>query len=229
MGVSETQCSLSDLDSYVYFLQFEEYERAWDSDPEEEAFVDSLALKLLEDAADGPVDLDDEDPDFDDWGGMDADDDDKHTSSEYDYEDVSEEIADEEESDDNENEENADDKDAFMDDVDSDASGDSDGEGDLSVDEDGVHASNRKIFSHQGNDEGECSSFDDEGDLAIGVDDGVDESTSEEEPRSRKKARKMDLLPTFADADDYADMINKDFTNLVQGSRKKPKQTTRGK
>lgn len=48
--------------------QFEEYEQAWETDEEEEAFADSLAEKLMEtEAGTSQADLDDEDPDMDDW------------------------------------------------------------------------------------------------------------------------------------------------------------------
>jgi ribosome biogenesis protein MAK21 len=51
---------------------FEEYEAMWETDEEEEAFVDSLATQLLEDASGGPADFDD-DPDMEDWKDMYAD------------------------------------------------------------------------------------------------------------------------------------------------------------
>ena len=54
------------LDSGVKL--FEEFEAAWESDDEEEVFVDSLAMHLMEDAAGGPVDIDDDPDDMDDWG-----------------------------------------------------------------------------------------------------------------------------------------------------------------
>jgi ribosome biogenesis protein MAK21 len=52
---------------------FEDFEQAWETDSEEEAFVDSLAQKIIEDAVqgEGPQELDDEDPDTDDWGDLD--------------------------------------------------------------------------------------------------------------------------------------------------------------
>lgn len=49
-------------------VNFDELEEKWGSDPEEEAYVDSLAEQIIEDALHehGPVDIDD-DPDFEDW------------------------------------------------------------------------------------------------------------------------------------------------------------------
>jgi ribosome biogenesis protein MAK21 len=197
-----------------FYYQFEEYERAWESDAEEEAFVDSLALKLLEDSADGPVDLSDEDPDMDDWGDMYAeDDDDEKNVPEPDIEEVDDEIDDDEEEeesesyDEKENNVGLKDEDDFMDADDSDDS-DSPDEG---------------AILHTKKDEDKISS-DEENDLVLLDDDDDDddmESEEEEEPQSRKKARKMDSLPTFADADDYFEMINKGVANTAEGSGKK--------
>jgi ribosome biogenesis protein MAK21 len=53
----------------------EEFNYEWKTDPEEEAFVDSLAESIMEDAVDGPADLDDEDPDMEGWDDMHDDDD----------------------------------------------------------------------------------------------------------------------------------------------------------
>lgn len=49
---------------------FEEYEAQWETDEEEEAFVDSLAVQLLEDAAGGPADIDDDPEGLEDWGDL---------------------------------------------------------------------------------------------------------------------------------------------------------------
>merc|ERR1712166_1694755 len=90
---------------------FEEYEAMWETDDEEEAFVDNLAQSLMEDAAGGPVDIDDGLDDTGDWGDLYAD--------ESDEEDVEE---------DNEgtkankkNQDNDGGEDAFMEDADSDS------------------------------------------------------------------------------------------------------------
>jgi ribosome biogenesis protein MAK21 len=198
------------ISAIPFYFQFEEYERAWDSDPEEEAFVDSLALQLLEDSADGPVDLSDEDPDMDDWGDMYADNDDKKSDPESNDEQVVDDEVDEEDDEVDEQEKNVGlkDEDDFMDADDSDDSGSPAREGDFPEDED-------------------ASGSDGDNDLALideDDDDEEDDMDSEEEPQSRKKARKTDSLPTFADADDYAEMITKDFANFVAGSGKKAKQ-----
>merc|ERR1711935_773107 len=52
---------------------FEEYEATWETDDEEEAFVDSLAMSLMEDAAGGPADIDEDPADIDGWGDLYAD------------------------------------------------------------------------------------------------------------------------------------------------------------
>ena len=94
---------------------YEDFESQWETDEEEEDFVDSLAQKIIEDAVDdgeGPADLDDEDPDMEDWGDMRNSD----SSSEEDTKNASDDVA---------LPLKADDVDAFMDETDS--SSDSEG------------------------------------------------------------------------------------------------------
>ena len=141
--------------------------------------MDSLALKLMEDAADGPVDIDD-DPDVDDWGEMYADegsDDDVSDSS-----DVEQAIVNDDISMDSDDDENVQDQDDFMDADDSD---DSDGREPADDDDESNHGKDL-IFTD-------------------------DDESSDDQPSSRKKARKTDALPTFADADEYADVVEKHF------------------
>jgi ribosome biogenesis protein MAK21 len=69
-GLLSPFCGLI-VNFHVINPQFEEYEQAWETDPEEEAFADSLAEKLMESAADGTTDFDDEDPDMSDWSDFD--------------------------------------------------------------------------------------------------------------------------------------------------------------
>lgn len=47
----------------------------WDSDDEEEAFVEKLAESLMEEESGGKANFDDEDPDMDDWSGYNGSDD----------------------------------------------------------------------------------------------------------------------------------------------------------
>ena len=154
--------------------------------------MDSLALKLLEDSADGPVDIDD-DPDIDEWGDMYSDndggnDDDVSDSSEIEQALVNDDVSD------SDDDEKVQDQDDFMDAEDSD-----DSDGQEHVDDDD-------------SDDGEALMFADEDD------------SSDEEPKSRKKARKSDSLPTFADADEYADVMVKHFEAPVGKSKVKSQE-----
>ena len=204
---------------FVHILQFEEYEAAWETDSEEEAFVDSLAQKLMDDSANGEADFDDEDPDIEEWGDIYDKGKDKGPSD-----------FDKEDSDDNDrdimygndNEENmegwddnddagvegdsmSDDVDAFMDDDDSSESG---GEMDRGV-------ANGKLDD----------SSPDPNDLAFVGDSGSDsdEGSDDEEEHERsakgkaKSNMKQKELPTFADAEEYATMINKGWNDLKRG------------
>lgn len=56
--------------AFLLSSQFEEFEKNWESDSDEEAFVDQLALQMLEDSADGGPDDPDEHPEMVDWGVM---------------------------------------------------------------------------------------------------------------------------------------------------------------
>eukprot|EP00429_Kryptoperidinium_foliaceum_P013174 CAMPEP_0176031978 /NCGR_PEP_ID=MMETSP0120_2-20121206/15776_1 /TAXON_ID=160619 /ORGANISM="Kryptoperidinium foliaceum, Strain CCMP 1326" /LENGTH=341 /DNA_ID=CAMNT_0017365285 /DNA_START=1 /DNA_END=1023 /DNA_ORIENTATION=+ len=208
---------------------FEEYERAWESDPEEEAFVDSLALKLLEDSADGPADFDDEDPDMDDWGDLDSDEgghdgellkvDSEEDDDTEDEDDSSEDVG---------GEKKMKDEDDFMDedDSDSESGGAAEGPDDDSVpDEDSIEAGidmadERGLHAFDSHSEEEAT------DLAFAEDsDGDDHDHDDElvddDHRTGKKPKKADALPTFADAEEYEERINKDFEDLMQASRGK--------
>jgi hypothetical protein len=197
--------------------QFEDCERGWETDSEEEAFVGSLAESLMEDAADGAIDPDDEEPDMDDWGDLDSekdkeeagskksqDEDDEHLEmadledDEIDDNGNDDEMPDLEESDDDSDEGPAmDDQDAFMDAEDSDE-GDNDGDDD------------------------------DDDDLAfVGDSEGEEEEDEEDTPtKSRKKAKTM--LPTFADAGEYEEVVNKSW-NELKHSVPIEEETTPGK
>lgn len=206
----------------LHCLKFEEYERAWESDSEEEAFVDSLALKLMEDAAGVPPDLDDEDPDTDDWGDMYSDNDDER-NVQVDPDSYTESDSDIDEETDNVKKGDAHDEDDFMDDDESNDSDDAEHDEDSSIDEDAAlgqkgladedsELENDLIFANDDDDSDE-----EQGDEEI-----------EEKSRSRKKAKKADSLPTFASADDYAELINKDFEELVM-KKEEPSPSARKK
>jgi ribosome biogenesis protein MAK21 len=52
--------------------KFDDLEQGWETDDEEEAYVDALAQKIIEDSINenGPADIDEEDPDMEGWGDM---------------------------------------------------------------------------------------------------------------------------------------------------------------
>jgi ribosome biogenesis protein MAK21 len=207
-------------------LKFEEYERAWESDPEEEAFVDSLALKLLEDSADGPVDIDD-DPDMDEWGDMYSDGVDEKPDEESSDEehalvtdvvkdsddDVDSSVMDGGHDDDSAGK--VQDDDDFMDAADSDDSDDIDCSGpDVKSFDGKEYLSKGRLGRGDENQKvGGDDSADDDDDLLF-----VDGDSSDDEPKPKKKAKKNDTFQTFADADDYAEMIDKDFKAVLRGS-----------
>jgi ribosome biogenesis protein MAK21 len=56
----------------------------WDSDPEEEEFVQSLAERLMESSGNGKANFDDEDPDLEDWSDYEGSDEDV-TNDDIDY------------------------------------------------------------------------------------------------------------------------------------------------
>ncbi len=168
----------------------------------------------MEDAADGAVDMDDEDPDMDDWGEMYSDNDEAR-EHEVDRDANGESESDDDEIDAiNEGEENdikLHNEDDFMDAVESDSSVSAVLKDGFSAKEDGfcvVQKSSEEWSSDDGNDL--IFANDDNDD-----DDGVDDR-SEETPRSRKKAKKIASLPTFADAGEYEALINNDFEKLIK-------------
>ena len=193
---------------------FEEYEAMWERDDEEEAFVDSLAMSLMEDSGGGPADID-EDP-AEDWGDLYAD------ESDDEKEQNDESVSD----DDSSLEENAtkpskksrggdeDDDDAFMEDADSNSeNGNSSNESDL--DEDQIVAG--LGVDTFGVEEDEPDVDDDSDDMeADGIFLSDEESDAEEMPPSkkRKKGDKISEESVFADADDYAAMIEESFNKL---------------
>ncbi len=193
---------------------FEEYEAMWERDDDEEAFVDSLAMSLMEDSGGGPADID-EDP-AEDWGDLYADesDDDKEINDDSDDSSVDENDA-------KSSKKNGDDDDddAFMENADSDSdseNGDSTNDSDLDEDQ---------IVAGLGVDtfgvEEDGSDVDDESDDmeadGIFLSDGEsDDSEAEEKPSSkkRKKGGKQSEESVFADADEYAAMIEESFNKL---------------
>ena len=194
---------------------FGKYEAMWETDEEEEAFVDSLAQKIIEDSMDanelGPDDLDDEDPDMDDWDDMYADD---NANNEQDAEEFDgfekEELLDSDSDEeglkqpDSSDEEDTTgktalaqlegDEDAFMDDLDSE-------------DDSDMEESDDNAFVEE---------VDEDEEDAMGW---LNEDVSDEEKEesvSTGKANKN--LPTFASLEDYEERINKSFGKMKRRS-----------
>ena len=203
---------------------FEEYEAMWDNDVEEEAFVDALAMSLMEDATGGPADID-EDP-AEDWGDLYAD----ESADEKENSDGS--VGSDEESVTNETStqksrgEDGDDDDAFMEDADSDSdskNGRSSNESD--VDEDQIIAG-LGIDTFGGED-------DDDNDMeADGIflsDEDSYGSVAEDTPTSKssKKCKTNEnepAAPVFADAEEYSAMIERSFHKLKTAGQDKAKK-----
>eukprot|EP00934_Nitzschia_sp_Nitz4_P003508 Nitzschia sp. Nitz4//scaffold17_size182527//112277//115323//NITZ4_001865-RA/size182527-snap-gene-0.299-mRNA-1//-1//CDS//3329539373//3498//frame0 len=228
-AVDDALDAAEEADGWDTAKTFEEYARNWESDSEEEAFADTLAEKLMEDAADGPVVMDDEDPDMDDWGDMYSDNDEEKGNDSPEIDDDAEDV-----DGDNSDEEGdvADagevhDEDDFMDDVNDDDSEEpeeddsSDDEG-QNAPEDSIVAGIMENMEGEGDDDDEDDDEeDDEDDLALLVGDSDEEEEEEEISRPSRKRAKVEL-PVFADAEEYMERINQSFEELV-GSKKSPK------
>ena len=207
---------------------FGKYEQNWESDEEEEAFVDSLAQKIIEDSMDanelGPDELDAEDPDMDDWDDMYAD------EKEGDGGDAA--VDDEDDSDASEAEENADfldsdsddqdgreqddsasssddmekrveaDEDAFMDDSDNDNESDEE-----VIDEDAIRP---QFHEDEDDDLGWINNEDEDGE------DSPDELP--DKARGGKKGKKSKDMPTFASLEDYEEKINASWQQIKRSS-----------
>ncbi|GKY95116.1 hypothetical protein MPSEU_000475500 [Mayamaea pseudoterrestris] len=164
---------------------FEEFERGWDSDSDEEAFVDSLAQEILEDEIDrfGPDELDAEDPNMAGWDDLyDADSaDDRTTLLCSDHRGTNGLDA---EDDDGE----------FLEVSNEDFDSDSEAPSLLNIDE-----------GELGADEGDAVNENDDVDIVLGESD--DDEVIDEHTRERPNH-----LPTFADAEEYEVVISESLT-----------------
>ena len=203
---------------------FESYEQDWDTDEEEEAFVDGLTQKMIEDSMDanelGPGDLDDEDPDMEGWDDM-YDDDAKGDSDPEDFTEPPH-IEDMEFADDSENDSDSkesaqgnafeaatgnvddDDDDAFMDgpkdDSDSDDPSDIDGE---------------NPFAEASADDQEKDKSDEDDAAEMALLEGEDMSSDEESEKAPKKKRKKeDEVPVYASVTDFEEKINDEWFDI---------------
>jgi ribosome biogenesis protein MAK21 len=200
---------------------FEEYEAMWDTDDEEEAFVDQLAMSLMEDAAGGPIDIDDDPADIDDWGDLYAD--------EEKIADVDDDDSDDDISEDEENtggskriDQGGDsDEDAFMESADSDNESDNENSDDESDIDEGQIMAGLGVDAFVGEDDDEDDDEEDGLELFLGDDESDDE---EEDTVSRKqsskigKKKKESDLPVFVDAEEYEAMMAEKSNELKRQS-----------
>ncbi|KAL7569102.1 hypothetical protein ACA910_016937 [Epithemia clementina (nom. ined.)] len=231
---------------------FVSFEQNWESDEEEERFVDHLAQKIIDDAINadelGPGDLDDEDPDMANWDDLHDDDDDddddddesndgvdtKERGTDDVFQGEDEENVDdslEEDADDSEDSDDgpnvADDGDAFMDDDDSSSeSGASDDE--LDGEEAFVLEDNDETAKGDGGiDSALVNSEDDDNS-------GYQEATSATNLKTKKQMKKAKDEPVFASADDYEDQIMEALKKIKRNAgtsmdEKPPSQSGRSK
>jgi ribosome biogenesis protein MAK21 len=208
---------------------FEEYEANWETDEEEEAFVDSLAVKLMEDAAGVPADIDDDPDDLNDWGDMyedekdDSDGDEIKKLSKDEKEDT--ESSDDDDEDDSDDDvpngtgkqADDDDEDAFMENDDSDDESASDSEEEPDLDESKIFG----VMNENDSDDGdEVDDDDDNFGMTLLDEDESDDEQDDEIPtkRNKGKSKNIDSLPTFADAEEYEQMIEKSFQKVKRSA-----------
>jgi ribosome biogenesis protein MAK21 len=225
------QSALNEAEDWDGSKRFEDWERAWETDPEEEAFVDSLTQRIIEDSvgAHGPDELDDEDPDMDGWSDMHSDEDD-----DGDVEDLSDQ---------GEAQDNAikvtnisAENDGFIDESVS-TSDDSDAEVGLGF-LDGEEAVTSFVGHGSANDDEETDSSEESGDNDINLldkweeeDDDDDDVQEHGEELDRKEAvdirsnrKKQKVRSTFVDLEEYEDRINESWLSL-----NRPEQDNTGK
>jgi ribosome biogenesis protein MAK21 len=193
---------------------FEEYEAMWESDDEEEGFVDSLAMSLMEDAAGGPADIDEDPADVDDWGDLYSDESDEKENA-----DGSDEKSNKNEKTTHQSKKSRDedsDEDAFMEDSNADSKND-DSSNESEIEEDQIIAGlGVGAFGAGVEDEDDDSTdadglflSDDESDI-----EEAEESLEIQCSKKRKKEEKQSDQPLFVDAEEYEAMIEESFRDL---------------
>jgi len=208
---------------------FEDYEAMWETDDEEEAFVDSLAMSLMEDAAGGPADIDDDPANIDDWGDLYADESDQNKSTDELNDDS------DEESDGNRKDRNSSkrksqgqdsDDDAFMEGDSGTDSKNDDSDDEIGIDENLILSGLGVDASSDNDEEGDEDDDSEEDSLGMFLaDDESDEDVAEAIPENqsskkrKSKSNKESNLPMFADADEYEAMIEKSFNDLKHGAQ----------
>lgn len=190
-------------------------EDGWDTDPEEEAFANELAEKLMENSGTGKANLDKEDPDMEGWDDMystddsDNDNDDpeeKETNVDFSKMDgiqrIDEDVKDEFDHhfsnvEEDEDSDGVDDEDAFMDADESES--DEDKELKRDDDEDDGEEDN-EFVSMMTQEEG----------------DSDEENKIKNNSSTKAKSKKQKLSSAFEDADDYAEVIAKAWADRDQ-------------
>jgi ribosome biogenesis protein MAK21 len=216
----EEQNALDKAEDWDGAMRFEDWEREWGTDPEEEAFVDSLTQRIIEDSVGlhGPGELDGEDPDMEGWGDLQSEDDDADEDQSVQGEDqgtntklstVSAE------------------DDGFMDaSTSASDNSDSENEGDLLDGEEAVTSFSRHGDSNE--DEETNSSGDDSGDNDIDLLDQLDEEdidnaqerdeeldrNDDESVKRKSNLKKQKARSTFAELEEYEDRINESWLAL---------------
>jgi len=212
---------------------FDELETQWETDSEEEAFVECLAEKIIEDSIDvnGPADLDAEDPDIAGWSDDTDDDDDDDDDFIYSETERRANFLDgaiaewrEDESTGkgaSSGEEGM--EDAFMDDSDTDSDGNSEDRGNGTILFNGEE--NLKAFAgYEGDALGaetirDHDVSDAEADLLFVMDDEKDIDSSPPTSKSKKNKDSERCASLFASVEEYEERINESWNNLERPNR----------
>ena len=210
---------------------FGKYEQHWESDEEEEAFVDSLAQKIIEDSMDanelGPDELDAEDPDMDDWDDMYSDEEENVADGDHDDEDSDVSQAEgnddfldsdvEEQDDKNENE-------ASESSSDENEKARRKTQSKLEADEDAfMDDSDDESHDEELEEEDIDPELDEDDEDDMGWinedDDGEDEVEQVvEKSRDKKKGKRAKDMTTFASLEDYEERINESWNQIKRSS-----------
>jgi len=202
---------------------FEEYEAMWTSDDEEDEFVDSLAMSLMEDAAGGPADIDEDLADIEDWGDLYADESEKsenvaESNSESD-EEINKDESKETSNQSKKSRKEDSDEDAFMDDAESNTNSQSEySSNESEIEEEQIV--NGLGLDNLGVDVGDEDDDDSEDVDRIFLSDDESDTTEAEEivknpsSKKRKNSEKKTEEPVFVDAEEYEAMIEKNLNDL---------------
>lgn len=170
-----------------------------DTDSEEEAFVNQLAEKLMESASNGKANLDEEDPDMDDWSDFDDDDDDDKDNGVEENKNEDNNIEHEESDDASADSGREGNEDAFMDAASSD-------------EDEGGNVFGAMGVEDTDSDDGAPLPFD-----MLGEDGSDDDSLTrndDKEPKKRKKGGSS-KSSVFADADEYEKLLEEEAKALM--------------